>query len=92
MMVAEENGPLFHGQMPHPFPDRALRIDHVHIAELLPDGRTLIARAASGWAPERLALWQFDLAPESRLGQAVHNSALIVLFVVEAVVVGLIRG
>jgi signal transduction histidine kinase len=58
---------------------RALRVDHVHIAELLPDGRTLIARAASGWAPERLALWRFDLAPESRLGQAVHNSALIVL-------------
>jgi signal transduction histidine kinase len=58
---------------------RALRVDHVHIAELLPDGRTLIARAASGWVPERLALWQFDLAPESRLGQAVRNSALIVL-------------
>ena len=58
---------------------RALRVDHVHIVELLPDERTLIARAASGWAPERLALWQFDLAPESRLGQAVRNSALIVL-------------
>ena len=43
---------------------RALRVDHVHIAEVLPDGRTLIARAASGWAPERLALWQFDLARE----------------------------
>jgi signal transduction histidine kinase len=58
---------------------RALRVDHVHIVELLPDERTLIARAASGWAPERLALWQFDLAPESRLGQAVRNGALIVL-------------
>jgi signal transduction histidine kinase len=58
---------------------RALRVDHVHIVELLPDGRTLIARAASGWAPERLALWQFDLEPESRLGQAVRNSALMVL-------------
>ena len=58
---------------------RALSVDHVHIAELLPDERTLIARAASGWPPERLALWQFGLAPESRLGQAVRNSALIVL-------------
>src|SRR5437763_3617276 len=27
MMVAEENGPLLGGQMPHPLPDRALRID-----------------------------------------------------------------
>jgi signal transduction histidine kinase len=58
---------------------RALRVDHVLIGELLPDGRTLIARAASGWVPERLALWQFDLAPESRLGQAVRNGALIVV-------------
>jgi signal transduction histidine kinase len=58
---------------------RALRVDHVHIVEVLPDGRSLIARAASGWAPERLALWQFGLDPESRLGQAVQNSALIVL-------------
>jgi signal transduction histidine kinase len=58
---------------------RALRVDHVHIAELLPDERTLIARAAAGWPPERLALWQFDLAPESRLGQAMRNTALIVL-------------
>jgi signal transduction histidine kinase len=58
---------------------RALRADHVHIAEVLPDGRSLIARAASGWAPERLALWQFDLDPESKLGQAVQNCALLVL-------------
>jgi signal transduction histidine kinase len=58
---------------------RALRVDHVHIGEILPDERTLIARATSGWEPERLALWQFDLAPESRLGQAVRNGALMVL-------------
>ena len=42
---------------------RALRVDYVHIGEVLPDERTLIARAASGWEPERLAPWQFDLAP-----------------------------
>ncbi len=58
---------------------RVLRVDHVHVLELLPDGRTTIARAAAGWSPERLALWHMDLSPESRLGQAMRTGGLIVL-------------
>ena len=58
---------------------RALRVDHVHVVELLPNERTVIARAASGWPPERLALWQFDLPPDSRLGQMMRHRSLLVL-------------
>ena len=58
---------------------RVLRVDHVHVLELLPDGRTTIARAAAGWSPERLALWHMDLPPESRIGQAMRTAGLIVL-------------
>jgi signal transduction histidine kinase len=58
---------------------RVLHVDHVHVLELLPDGRTTIARAAAGWSPERLALWHMDLSPESRIGQAMRTGGLIVL-------------
>ena len=58
---------------------RVLNVDHVHVVELLPDGRTLIARAAAGWPPERLALWHMDVAPESRIGQALRTGGLVVL-------------
>ena len=34
MMVADENGPLIHGQMPHPFPDGAVFIDVAFVAGL----------------------------------------------------------
>ena len=58
---------------------QVLQADLVHVLELLPDGRTLIARAASGWSPERLALWHMDVAPESRLGQTMRTGGLVVL-------------
>src|SRR5215469_3999602 len=34
MMVPEENRPLSYGQMPHPFPNRTLRIDVSFVASL----------------------------------------------------------
>ena len=58
---------------------RVLNVDHVNVLELLPDRRTLIARAAAGWPPERLALWHMDVAPESRLGQALRTGGIVVL-------------
>jgi signal transduction histidine kinase len=58
---------------------RALLVDHVHVAELLIDGQTLVARAACGWSPERLAHWRFALDPHSRLAEAVRQSTLVVL-------------
>lgn len=51
---------------------RVLDADQSHLLELLPDGRTLMARAASGWPPGRLAHWQMDVPPDSRLGQALR--------------------
>ena len=58
---------------------RSLSVDHVHVGELLIDGQTLVARAACGWSPERLAHWRFALDPQSRLAEAVRQSALVVL-------------
>lgn len=58
---------------------RVLRVDHVHVLELLPDGRTTIARAAAGWSPERLALWQMDLPSGSRVAHAMRAGGLVVL-------------
>ena len=58
---------------------RVLSVDHVHVVELLPDGRTLIARAAAGWPPERLALWHMDVGAESRLGQILRTGGFVVL-------------
>lgn len=58
---------------------RVLQADLVHVLELLPDRRTMIARAAAGWPPERLALWQMDVPPESRVGSAMRTGGLIVL-------------
>jgi signal transduction histidine kinase len=58
---------------------RVLGVDHVHVLELLPDTRTLIARAAAGWPPERLAHWQMEVSPDTRLGQALRTSGLVVL-------------
>jgi signal transduction histidine kinase len=56
---------------------RALRVDLAHALELLPDGRTLVARAASGWAPDHLARWQMDVLPESRLGEVLRTGGLL---------------
>jgi len=58
---------------------RVLNADHVHVLELLPDSRTLIARAAAGWPPERLAHWHMEVTPESRLGQVLRTGGLILL-------------
>jgi signal transduction histidine kinase len=58
---------------------RVLNADHVHVVELLPDGRTLIARAAAGWPPEQMAHWHMDVSPDSRLGQVLRTGGLILL-------------
>jgi signal transduction histidine kinase len=56
---------------------RVLRADVAHVLELLPDGRTLVALAASGWPPEQVARWQMDIAPESRLARALLGGTLL---------------
>jgi signal transduction histidine kinase len=56
---------------------RVLRADLAHALELLPDGRTLVARAASGWAPDHLARWQMEVGPESRLGEVLRTGGLL---------------
>jgi signal transduction histidine kinase len=58
---------------------RVLNVDHVHVLELLADGHTLIARAAAGWPPERLALWHMDVPAESRVGQTLRTGGIAVL-------------
>jgi signal transduction histidine kinase len=57
---------------------RVLQVDQAHVLELLPDGRTLVARAASGWEPAQLARWQMVVAPRSRVGEALRMGGLIV--------------
>jgi signal transduction histidine kinase len=56
---------------------RVLRADLAHALELLPDGRTVVARAAAGWAPDYLARWQMDVDPGSRLGEALRTGGLL---------------